>query len=65
MRPVINHHFGWSKDLLTLPVTPMQHLKDCVIGLGWIVALGNRLVLVRVERLAETLLGLDAVLAEQ
>jgi hypothetical protein len=34
-------------------------------GVGGIVALGNRFMPVRVERLANALLGLDSVLAEQ
>ena len=34
-------------------------------GVGRVVALGNRFMPVRVERLANALLGLDAVLAEQ
>jgi hypothetical protein len=65
MRQVINHHFGRSKNLLASPVTALAHLQDGVVGLGRIVALRNRFMPVRVERLADALLDLDAVLAEQ
>jgi hypothetical protein len=65
MRQVINHHFGRAKDLLTPPVTALENLEDGVVGVGGIVALGNRFMPVRVERLANALLGLDTMLAEQ
>ena len=65
MPQVINHYFGRSKDLVTPPVTALEHLEDSVVGLGWVVALGNRLMPMRVERFANDLLGLDAVLLKQ
>jgi len=65
MGQVINHHFGRSKDLLASPIPTLQNLKDGVVGVGGIVTLGNRFMPVRIERLANTLLGLDTMLAEQ
>jgi hypothetical protein len=65
MRQVINHHFGRAKDLLPPPISALQNLKDGVVGVGGIVTLGNRFMPVRIERLANTLLGLDTMLAEQ
>jgi hypothetical protein len=65
MRQVINHHFGRSKDLFASPVTTLENLDNGVGGMGRVVALGNRFMPVRVERLANALLGLDTVLMEQ
>jgi hypothetical protein len=62
---VIDHNFGRAKDLLTSPITALEHLQDGVVGLGRIMALRNRFMPVRVERLADTLLCLNAMLAEQ
>ena len=42
MRQVIDDHFCRSKDLFALPVTALEHLQDGMIGMGRIVALGNR-----------------------
>ena len=61
----INHNFGRAKDLVAPPVTTLEHLQDGVVGLGRIVALRNRFMPMRVERLADNLLGLDAMLAKQ
>ena len=55
MCQVTNHHFGWSKDLRTSPVTALEFLEDGVVGLGRVVALRNRFMLGRVERLANDL----------
>ena len=61
----INHNFGRAKDFVAPPVTTLEHLKDRLVGLGRIVPLRNRFMPVRVERLADNLLGLDAMLAKQ
>jgi hypothetical protein len=61
----INHNFGRAKDFVAPPVTTLEHLKDRLVGLGRIVPLRNRLMPVRIERLAHNLLGLNAMLAKQ
>ncbi len=65
MCQIIYHHFGRSKDFFTSPVTALEHLKDGMIGLGRVVALRNSFMSVRIKRLTDALLALDAVLAEQ
>jgi hypothetical protein len=65
MGQVVNHHFGRSEDLVAPPVTTLENLDNGVGGVGGIVALGNCFMPVRVERLANALLGLDTVLAEK
>ena len=55
-RQVIHHYLGRSDDFRTPPVTALHYLNDGVIGLGRIVPLGNRLMLVRIERLTPSLL---------
>src|ERR1022692_2158061 len=62
---VIDHHFGRPEDLCTSPVAALRDLKYGVVGLHRVVALGNRLMLMRVELLADDFSALDAVLAEQ
>ncbi len=64
MRQVVNNHFCRSKDLLALPVTALEHLQDCMIGLGRIVALGNSVMQARVELLADDFVSHDTVLLE-
>ncbi len=54
MCQVINHHFGRSKDFLTSPVTALEHLKDGVVGLGRVMALGNGFMPVRVKWLTRS-----------
>ncbi len=51
MSQVIDHHFGRAKDLPTLPVTPLEHLENSLIGASRVVPHGNRFMLVRIERL--------------
>jgi hypothetical protein len=46
-------------------VTALKNLEDGVVWFGRIVALGNRFMPARVERLTNALLGFEAVLAEQ
>jgi hypothetical protein len=62
---VINHDFGWAEDLLPPPITALEHFKDGVVGLGRIVPLRNRFMPLRIERLADALISLNAMLAEQ
>jgi hypothetical protein len=62
---VIDHNFGRAKDVLTSPIAALEHLQDGAVGLGRIAALRNRFMPVRVKRLADTLLGLDAMLVKQ
>jgi len=61
----INHNFGRAKDLVAPPVTTLEHLKDGLVGLGRIVPLRNRFMPLRIERLADALISLNAMLAEQ
>jgi hypothetical protein len=63
-RQVVHHHFGRANTFAP-PVATLNHFEDGVVGLGRIMALRKRFMPVRVERLADDLLTLDAVLAEQ
>ena len=65
MGQIINHHFSRTKHLLPPPIPALQDLKDGLVRLGRVVPLGDRVMPMRVERLADALLALDAVLAEQ
>ena len=64
-RQVIHHHFGRANDLRASPIATLNHFEDGMVGLSRIMALRKRFMPVRVERLADDLLTLDAVLAEQ
>ena len=54
-RPVIDHHLGGAEQSLAAPVPTLEYLEDGVVGLGRVVALRNRFMLGRVERLANDL----------
>jgi hypothetical protein len=64
-RWLIDDHFGGSEELLTATVAALKNFKDGVVGISRIMALGNRFMQVRIERLTGAFLGFDAVLAEQ
>ena len=62
---VVDHDFGRAKDLLTSAITALVHLQDGMVGLGRVIALRNRFMPVWVKRLANNLLGLNAMLVKQ
>ncbi len=64
-RQVVNHHFGRANNLRSSLITTLDHFEDGVVGLSRIVALRKRFMPMRVKRLADNFLTLDAVLAEQ
>ena len=64
-RQIIDHNFGRPENFRPSPVTALCNFQDGVIKLGRIMALGNCLMLVWVERLADNFSALDTVLREQ
>jgi hypothetical protein len=64
-RQVVHYYFGRSNNLRTPLVATLNDFEDGVVGLSRIVTFRKRFMPVRVERLADDLLALDAVLTEQ
>jgi hypothetical protein len=64
-RQVVHDHFGRANHLRTSLITTLNHFENGVVGFSRIMALRKRFMPVRVERLADNLLTLDAMLTEQ
>ena len=62
---VVHDDHGWAKELIAAGVAALSLCEDNLIGLVWIMANGNGFVPVGVERLTDTLDGLNAVALEQ
>ena len=64
-RQIVHYYFGRANNLRPSLVATLNNFKDGEIGLSRIVALRERFMPVRIERLADDCLTLDAMLAEQ
>jgi len=61
---IIHHDPGRAEHLGPAPVAALEHFQDGAGGQGGVVSLGKRVMVMRIKRLADNLVTLDAMLAE-